>query len=169
MRIIVFSMLPSVGLSNAAAALVGQNLGAQKPARAERAAWVTAFANMVFLGIIGLFLIIFPKPLITIFINEPEVVSKGVVSLRLIALGLLFYAFGLVIVQALNGAGDTAAPMKINIFCYWLVEIPLAWFLAIPLGMKEKGVYAAIIIAESMTSIMGVIVFRRGRWKKKQV
>jgi putative MATE family efflux protein len=169
MRIIVFSLLPSVGLSNAAAALVGQNLGAQKPARAERAAWITAFANMVFLGIIGLFLIIFPKPLITIFINEPEVVSKGVVSLRFIAFGLLFYAFGLVIVQSLNGAGDTATPMKINIFCYWLVEIPLALFLALLLGMKEKGVYVAIIIAELMMAIIGIIVFRRGRWKKRQV
>ncbi len=169
MRIIVFSMLPSVGLSNAAAALVGQNLGAQKPGRAERTAWVTAFTNMVFLGIVGLFLIIFPKPLISIFIDEPEVVSKGVESLRFIALGLLFYAFGLVIVQALNGAGDTAAPMKINVFCYWLLEIPLAWFLALPLGMKEKGVYVAIIIAESMTAFMGIIVFRRGHWKKRQV
>jgi putative MATE family efflux protein len=169
MRIIVFSMLPSVGLSNAAAALVGQNLGAQKPGRAERAAWLTAFVNMVFLGIVGFFLIIFSKPLIGIFINEPQVLSKGVESLRFIALGLLFYAFGLVIVQALNGAGDTAAPMKINVFCYWLLEIPLAWFLAMHLGMKEKGVYVAIIIAESMTAFMGIIVFRRGGWKKLQI
>ena len=168
-RIIIFSLLPSWGLSNAAATLVGQNLGAKKPGRAEKAVWVTGFANMVFLGIIAVIFIFFSEPIVRIFIKEAIVVTSGSVCLRFLAYGYLFYAFGMAIIQGFNGAGDTATPMKINFFCFWLLEIPLAWFLALPMGMEEKGVYVAIVIAESMMTIVGVILFRRGKWKKRQV
>jgi putative MATE family efflux protein len=168
-RIIIFSLLPSWGLSNAAATLVGQNLGAKKPNRAERAVWVTGFVNMVFLGIIAVIFILFSEPLVRLFIKEAIVVASGSVCLRFLAYGYLFYAFGMAIIQGFNGAGDTATPMKINFFCFWVLEIPLAWFLALPMGMEEKGVYVAIVIAESMMTIVGVILFRRGKWKKRKV
>jgi len=168
-RIIIFSLLPSWGLSNAASTLVGQNLGAKKPKRAERAVWVTGFTNMVFLGIIAVIFILFSGPIVRIFIKEANVVTSGSVCLRFLAYGYLFYALGMAIIQGFNGAGDTATPMKINFFCFWLLEIPLAWFLALPMGMEEKGVYVAIVIAESMMTIVGVLIFRRGNWKKRRV
>ena len=169
MRIIYFSLLPSWGLSNAASTLVGQNLGAEKPVRAEKAVWATGYANMVFLGIIAVVFILLPGPIIRIFTGEANVVANGSVCLRFIAYGNLFYALGMAIIQGFNGAGDTATPMKINFFCYWLLEIPLAWFLALPMGMAEKGVYVAIVIAESMMTIVSALIFRRGQWKKRQV
>jgi putative MATE family efflux protein len=168
-RIVIFSLLPAWGLSNAASTLVGQNLGAKKPGRAERAVWVTGFANTVFLGIIGVIFIFFSESLVRFFIQEAGVVVKGSACLRFLAYGYLFYAFGMVIIQGFNGAGDTATPMKINFFCFWLLEIPLAWVLALPMGIKEKGVYMAILIAESIMTIVGIIIFRRGKWKKRKV
>ncbi|MGD2086278.1 MAG: MATE family efflux transporter [Candidatus Aminicenantes bacterium] len=168
-RIIIFSLLPAWGLSNAASTLVGQNLGAKKPKRAEQAVWVTGFANMVFLGMIAVLFILFSGPIVRIFIKEAKVILSGSVCLRFLAYGYLFYALGMAIIQGFNGAGDTATPMKINFFCFWLLEIPLAWFLALPMGMKEKGVYVAILIAESMMTIVGVLIFRRGKWKKRKV
>lgn len=168
-RIIIFSLLPAWGLSNAASTLVGQNLGAKKPKRAEQAVWVTGFANMIFLGMIAVIFILFSGPIVRIFIKEAHVILSGSVCLRFLAYGYLFYALGMAIIQGFNGAGDTATPMKINFFCFWLLEIPLAWFLALPMGMKEKGVYVAILIAESMMTIVGVLIFRRGKWKKRKV
>lgn len=168
-RIVIFSLLPSWGLSNAASTLVGQNLGAKKPKRAEKAVWVTGFTNMIFMGIIAVIFIFFSGPIVGIFIKEANVVTNGSVCLRFIAYGYLFYALGMAIIQGFNGAGDTATPMKINFFCFWLFEIPLAWFLALPMGMAEKGVYIAIVIAESMMTIVGVLIFRRGKWKKRKV
>jgi putative MATE family efflux protein len=168
-RIIIFSLLPSWGLSNAAATLVGQNLGAKRPERAERAVWITGFINMSLLGIIAIFFILFPGFFIRLFIGEPNVVASGALCLRIVSYGYLFYAFGMVIVQAFNGAGDTATPTKINFFCFWMLEIPLAWFLALPSGMEEKGVYVAIVVAETMMTIVGIILFRRGRWKARKV
>jgi len=169
LRIIMFSLLPSWGLSNAASTLVGQNLGAKKPEQAEKAVWVTGIANTVFLGIIAVFFILFSEPIIRIFIKESSVVASGAIGLRFITYGYLFYGFGMVIIQGFNGAGDTATPMKINFFCFWLLEIPLAWILAMPMGMNEKGVYTAIVIAESILTIVGFIIFRRGKWKTKKV
>ncbi len=169
MRIINFSLLPAWGLSNAASTLVGQNLGAEKPKRAERAVWITGFANMAFLGIIAVIFLLFTGPIIRIFIQETNVVYSGSVCLRFLAYGYLFYALGMAIIQGFNGAGDTATPMKINIFCYWLLEIPLAWFLALPMGIGEKGVYAAIVVAEAMMTMVSVFIFRRGQWKKRKV
>lgn len=169
MRIVMFSLLPSWGLSNSATTLVGQNLGAKKPDRAERAVWLTGFINTVMLGLLAVFFIVFPAFFIRLFIADPAVIANGAVCLRIISYGYLFYAFGMVIVQAFNGAGDTMTPTIINFFCYWLLEIPLAWLLAIPLGMEANGVYIAIVAAESMLTIIGIIVFRRGRWKTRVV
>ncbi len=168
-RIVGFSLLPAWGLTNAASTLVGQNLGANKPKRAEQAVWVTGFANMAFLGIIAVIFLLFTGPIIRIFIQETNVVLSGSVCLHFLAYGYLFYALGMAMIQGFNGAGDTATPMKINIFCYWLLEIPLAWFLALPMGIGEKGVYAAIVVAEAMMTMVSVFIFRRGQWKKRKV
>jgi putative MATE family efflux protein len=168
-RIVMFSLLPSWGLSNSASTLVGQNLGAKKPQRAERAVWLTGFINTAVLGVIAVFFILSPDFFIRLFIADAAVIANGAVCLRVISYGYLAYALGMVIVQAFNGAGDTTTPTVINFFCYWLVEIPLAWLLALPLGMEANGVYVSIVVAESLLTIVGVILFRRGRWKTRVV
>jgi putative MATE family efflux protein len=168
LRIIIFAILPSWGMSNAAATLVGQNLGAKKPARAERSVWVTGFANMCFLGLVAITFIIFAERLIGIFTSDPEVVPYGVACLRFISYGYIFYAYGMVMVQSFNGAGDTNTPTLINLCCYWLIQIPLAYSLAIPLGFGAKGVFAAITIAESLLAVVAILAFRRGTWKTRE-
>jgi putative MATE family efflux protein len=169
LRIIIFALLPSWGMSNAAATLVGQNLGAGKPARAERSVWVTGFANMCVLGLVAITFIAFAEPLIGIFTTDPAVVPYGVSCLRFISYGYIFYAYGMVMVQSFNGAGDTNTPTVINLCCYWLFQIPLAYSLAIPFGFGAKGVFVAITISESLLAVVSVIVFRRGKWKTRQV
>lgn len=169
LRIIIFALLPSWGMSNAAATLVGQNLGAGKPDRAERSVWVTGFANMCFLALVAITFIVFAEPLIGIFTTDPAVVPYGVSCLRFISYGYVFYAYGMVMVQSFNGAGDTNTPTVINLCCYWLFQIPLAYCLAIPFGFGAKGVFVAIFISESMLAIVAVIVFRRGKWKTRKV
>ncbi len=168
-RIILFSLLPAWGLANAAATLVGQNLGARKPKRAERSVWLTGYANMAFLGLITVFLILNPAFFIKLFIDNDSVIASGASCLRIISYGYIFYAMGMVLVQAFNGAGDTLTPTKINFFCFWMLEIPLAYFLAIPSGFGEKGVYYAIIIAESVMTIVVFLIFRRGKWKMREL
>jgi putative MATE family efflux protein len=168
-RIIVFALLPSWGVSNAAATLVGQNLGAGKPERAERSVWVTGFANMVFLGVVTVVFVIFAEPLVGIFTTDPAVVPYGVDCLRYVSYGYVFYAYGMVMVQAFNGAGDTYTPTVINLLCYWLFQIPLAYALAIPAGYGAQGVFLAITIAESILAVVGILAFRRGRWKERIV
>lgn len=168
-RIIIFSMLPSWGLSNAASTLVGQNLGANHPKRAEKAVWITGIINVVFLGIIGIILISIPEKFVMLFIDTPEVVASGVQALRIISYGFVFYGMGMVVVQGFNGAGDTLTPTKINFFCFWLFEIPLAYFLSIILGLELTGVCLAIIIAESVLTTTGILIFRKGKWKTKTV
>jgi MATE family, multidrug efflux pump len=169
LRISVFAILPSWGMSNAAATLVGQNLGAKKPDRAERSVWVTGFANMCFLGAVAITFIAFAEQLIGIFTTDPAVVPYGVSCLRFISYGYIFYAYGMVMVQSFNGAGDTNTPTVINLCCYWLFQIPLAYALAIPLGFGAKGVFVAITISESFLAVVSVLVFRRGRWKTREV
>ncbi len=169
LRIIIFAILPSWGMSNAAATLVGQNLGAKKPARAERSVWVTGFANMCFLGLVAITFVTFAERLIGIFTTDPAVVPYGVAALRFISYGYVFYAYGMVVVQSFNGAGDTNTPTLINLACYWLIQIPLAYSLAIPLGFGAKGVFAAITIAESLLAVVAILAFRRGTWKTREV
>ena len=168
-RIVVFALLPSWGLSNAASTMVGQNLGAKQPERAEKTVWITAYTNMVMLGLFGIFLIIFPEPLIRLFINDPEVVASGAISLRIISYGFVAYALGMVLVQGFNGSGDTVTPTYLNLFCFWLVEIPLAYLLAIVFEMEIYGICIAIVAAESSLTLTAWYFFRKGKWKTMKV
>lgn len=168
-RIIIFAILPAWGLSNAAATLVGQNLGAGKPHRAERAVYRAGLFNMLFLGSIALVFIVFAEPLLRIFSNDAEVIKQGVLCLRFISYGYGFYAWGMVVVQAFNGAGDTLTPTYINLGCQWIFQIPLAWLLAFPLGMGPVGIFLAITISESTLALVGLLLFRRGAWKTQRI
>ncbi len=168
-RIIGFTLMPSWGISNAASTLVGQNLGAKKPERAERSVWITGWVNMILLGVIGLFLFLFPEPIIRLFIDNENVIKSGILGLRIISIGFIAYGLGMVLVNSFNGAGDTSTPLKINIFAFWIVEIPLAWLLAIKAGFNEGGVFIAILVAESLMTLIAWLVFRRGKWKLKVV
>jgi putative MATE family efflux protein len=168
-RIIVVAILPAWGLSNAAATLVGQNLGAGQPDRAERSVWLCGLYNMFVLGLVAVAFILFAEPLIRVFANDPEIVRVGVECLRVVSYGYVVYAWGMVLVQAFNGAGDTVTPTYINVCCYWLFQIPLAWTLARGLGLGPRGVFLAIPIAESAVTLVGIAVFRRGRWKTRTV
>ncbi|HLN56736.1 MAG TPA: MATE family efflux transporter [Bacteroidales bacterium] len=168
-RIIGFTLLPSWGISNAASTLVGQNLGAKKPDRAERSVWITGWVNMILLGIIGLVLFLFPEFFIRQFIDNDDALVSGIKGLRIISIGFIAYGLGMVLVNSFNGAGDTLTPLRINIIAYWLVEIPLAWVLAITFGMEEEGVFTSILVAETLMTLMAFFVFKRGRWKLKMV
>ena len=168
-RIVVFALLPSWGLSNAASTLVGQNLGAGKPERAERSVWFAARVNMIMLAMIGVVLMVFSEFFIRLFIHETGVVEVGVNSLRIISAGFVAYGAGMVIVNAFNGAGDTMTPARINVFCFWLFEIPLAYILSILAGMEKTGVCTAIVIAETTMTVVAWRMFRKGSWKLKQV
>ncbi len=168
-RIINFVLLPSWGISNAASTLVGQNLGAGKPDRAERSVMITGWVNMILLGIVGIIFVAFPVPFIRLFIGDTEVLRTGAACLRIISIGFIGYGFGMVLANSFNGAGDTTTPLKINIFAYWLIEIPLAYIFAITSGMNENGVYLAIVIAETIMTLTAFLVFRRGKWKLKEV
>ena len=168
-RIIIFVLLPSWGISNAAATLVGQNLGAKKPERAERAVWTTGYINIVLLSIFSIIFIIEPHFFIKLFIKDVDVIATGAQGLRIVSIGFIFYAMGMVMIQAFNGAGDTRTPTKINIISFWMIEIPLAYFLARTIGFNEHGVYIAIIVAESVMTIIAIWLFKKGKWKTKVV
>jgi putative MATE family efflux protein len=168
-RIIIFLILPAWGLSNAAATLVGQNLGAKQPDRAEKSVWITGYVNMAFMGVMGSILAIFPEFFIRLFIQDLVVVENGTLALRIISFGFLFYAFGMVLVQGFNGSGDTTTPTKINLLCFWVIEIPLAYILAIVLNMGLTGASIAIVCAESVLAITALYLFKQGKWKLKKV
>ncbi len=168
-RIIIFSIMPSWGMSNAAATLVGQNLGAKKPERAEKSVWISGVINMIFLAIIAALFITFSEFLVRLFTKQPAVIAIGTNCLRIISYGYVLYAYGMVMIQAFNGAGDTATPTKINLFCFWLIEIPVAYILALKLGFREQGVFIAIVVAESLIGIVAMIMFKRGKWKTHEV
>jgi len=168
-RLIVFAILPSWGMSNAAATMVGQNLGAKKPDRAERSVWKAAQYNVVFLGCVGVTFVALACPLVRLFTSDPAIVPYGVDCLRIVSYGFLFYAFGMVMTQAFNGAGDTWTPTRINLFIFWLWEIPLAYVLARRLGLGPRGVFWAIPIAFSTLAVVSTLLFRRGKWKEKKV
>ena len=168
-RVIIFALLPSFGLANAAATMVGQALGARKPDRAERAVWKAGFYNMIFLGIVGLAFVLFARQIIGLYGSDPKVVPYGVDCLRIVAYGFLFYAYGMVLTQSFNGAGDTRTPTIINLFVFWLWELPLAYVLAIVFGIGPRGVFIAITIAFSTLALVSGLLFRRGRWKTRVV
>jgi putative MATE family efflux protein len=168
-RIVIFVILPSWGLSNAAATLVGQNLGAKRPDRAEQSVWRTGFYNMIFLGSIGVFFILFATPVVSIFTNDPEVIPLAATCLRIVSCGNIGFAYGMVMLQAFNGAGDTLTPTWVNLFGFWFLEIPLAYFLAIHTHLQANGAYVAIVVAEAAIATAGAILFRRGRWKLQKI
>lgn len=168
-RIVIFALLPSWGMSNAAATLVGQNLGAGRPDRAEESVWLTCRYNLIFLGVTGLLFVFLAEHLIAIFTSDFTVAPYGVSCLRIISYGFLFYAYGMVLTQAFNGAGDTFTPTIINLFCFWLWEIPLGYLLAVQGKAGPEGVFWAVAIAFSTLAVVSAIVFRRGTWKNRQV
>jgi len=168
-RVILFALLPSWGMSNAAATMVGQALGARKPDRAERAVWRAGFYNMIFLGAVGILFIIFARQIISLYTSDPRVAEYGIECLRIVSYGFLFYAYGMVLGQSFNGAGDTWTPTVINLFVFWLWEIPLAFVLARGLNLGPRGVFIAITIAFSTLAVVSALVFRRGHWKTRVV
>src|SRR5882672_4748711 len=168
-RVILFALLPSYGMSTGAATMVGQALGAGKPERAERAVWKAGFYNLIFLGSVGLIFVVFARQIIGLFTHDPAVVPYGVDCLRIVACGFVFYAYGMVLTQSFNGAGDTWTPTILNLFVFWLWELPLAYVLAIVFGFGPRGVFLAITIAFSTLAIVSAIFFRRGKWKMKIV
>lgn len=168
-RIFIFAVLPSWGLSGAAATMVGQNLGARKPERATKAVYQTAMYNAVFLGLVALVFVFLPEAIVRLFTAEPKVAGYAVDCLRIIGFGNLAYAFGMVMVQAFNGAGDTITPTMINAIGFWLFEIPIAYLLAYPGGLQVRGVFMAIPIAHVVITLLGVTMFMRGGWKTRRI
>lgn len=164
-RVIIFTILPSWGLSNAAATLVGQNLGANLPERAEQSVWKVTKYNVYFMVSVAIIFITFAHPIIGLFTNDPTVLEIGVQCLRFISYGYGFYAVGMILVQAFNGAGDTMTPTWINLFCYWIFQIPLAYFLAKSMELNATGVFLAITLAESLIALVSVVIFKRAKWK----
>ena len=168
-RIFMFVILPSWGMSGAAATMVGQNLGAKKPERAERAVYVTGGYNAIYLVAIAIVLIFAPEMVVSFFSADPAVCRIAAACLRIIGYGNLTYAFGMVMVQAFNGAGDTVTPTMINIVAFWLCEIPLGWFLANRTSLGVSGVFVSIPVANTVMTVIGLIVFARGRWKLRRI
>ena len=171
-RIVMFVLLPSWGMANAAATLVGQNLGAEKPERAERSAWVVGIGNMIFLGLISIIFVSVPDSFISFFVDgadEPLVYQSGITCLRVVSFGFLIYAMGMVMINSINGAGDTATPVWINFIAFWLMEIPLAYLFTRVLDLHINGVCYAILIGEGALTFIAMAIFRRGKWKLKVV
>jgi putative MATE family efflux protein len=166
-RVILFALLPAFGISNAAATMVGQNLGAGKPDRAERAVWTAAKYNALFLGAVGLVFLVAAPLIASAFTDDPAVQPFAIGCLRTVSLGFVFYAFGMVLTQAFNGAGDTWTPTLINLFVFWLWEIPLAWWLSTRGGLGAQGVFIALTVAYSTLAVVSVVLFRRGKWKER--
>lgn len=165
----VFFILPAWGLSNAAATLVGQNLGAGQPERAERSVILSTRFNAIFMGVVMLIFLLFASPIISIFTNQPEVHRFGVLSMQIIGSGYIFYGIGMVMVQALNGAGDTKTPTWINIVGFWLFQIPFAFLLAKVLKMGPVGAFIAVPVAETLIALVAWYYFKKGRWKEVKV
>jgi len=168
-RIVIFAILPSWGLSNAAATLVGQNLGAGHPDRARNAVWRTGLWNMMFLGSVGVVFIAFAPWIIGLFTSDPAVVPVAINCLRIFSCGNIAFAYGMVLLQAFNGAGDTVTPTYINLFGFWILEIPLAWWLATQTRMHTNGVFASVVVAESVIVLISIVIFRQGRWTKQRI
>ena len=168
-RVIMFTMMPAWGMSNAAATLVGQNLGAQKPERAEQSVWKTGKFSAYFMGIVSVFYLIFAPQIIAWFTPEAKVIENGALCLRIIAAGYIFYGYGMVIINSFNGAGDTKTPTWINFICFWLFQLPFAYLMALTFNFGPLGVFIAITLAEVLITVIGVIWFKKGYWKTVKV
>ncbi len=168
-RVMLFTLMPAWGMSNAAATLVGQNLGANKVDRAEKSVWKVGKYCAIFMALISVAYLLFSPQIIAVFTDEPEVVENGSLCLRIIALGYIFYAYGMVVINSFNGAGDTKTPTWINFICFWLFQLPFAYITAFTFNLGPLGVFIAITIAEVLIAIIGIIWFRKGRWKNIKV
>lgn len=168
-RVLIFTILPAWGIANAAATLVGQNLGAQQPDRAEKSVWKSAFYCMIFMGIVSIGYIAFADQVIALFNDDALVVKHGSAALTFISVSYVLFAYGMVISQAFNGAGDTRTPTLMNLICFWFIQIPLAYFLAVSIEMESHGVYLAIVIAESVLAGLCIYLFRKGKWKLTKI
>lgn len=168
-RIVIFCLMPAWGLSNAAATLVGQNLGANAPDRAAKAVWQTSKYNALFMGTLSILFLVWSKPIVSIFSPVEEVINTGSLCLRVFALGYVFYAFGMVLIQSFNGAGDTKTPTYINFVCFWMFQLPLAYFTALSLEWGPVGVMISIVLAEILLTLISAYYFRLGKWKTIKV
>ncbi len=168
-RVVIFALLPSWGMSNAAATMVGQALGAKNPERAERAVWIAGKYNAVFLTAVSIVFVVFAPLIVRIFTTDAAVTASAVDALRVIAAGFVFYAYGMVLTQSFNGAGDTWTPTWINLGCFWFWEVPLGWFLALRTGLGAHGVYLAIAISYATLALVSAVLFKRGKWKLQVV
>jgi putative MATE family efflux protein len=164
-RVIIFTILPSWGMANAAATLVGQNLGAGQPERAEKSVWMAGKLNMIFLGLISIAFFLVADPIMRIFTQDEQVIFYGAQCLKIVAFGYVFYGYGMVVVQSFNGAGDSRTPTIINLFMYWFFQVPLAYVMAMKLDFGASGAFWAIAIAESALAVVSILIFRRGKWK----
>jgi len=165
-RIMMFTLMPAWGMSGAASTLVGQNLGARKPQRAALATLLTARYNFIFLAVVTVLYLIFGHTISSLFSDDDGVVMVATQSLRIIVLGYIFFGLGMTMIQAFNGAGDTFTPMMINIALLWCLEIPMAWFLAFPMGLGATGVFITIAVCHSLHALVSLYFFRKGKWKK---
>ena len=168
-RIVIFAFLPAWGFSNAAATLVGQNLGAKQPDRAERSVWLTGLYTMAFLAVVTVVFLSLAPQIVAIFTQDPATAAVAVAALRILSYGYVLYAWGMAVVQGFNGAGDTLTPTWLNLAFFWALEIPLAWGLAHPLGIGHEGVFWSVCLSECALAVAGVLVFRRGRWKTTEL
>jgi putative MATE family efflux protein len=168
-RVMMFTLMPAWGMSNAAATLVGQNLGAAQPGRAERSVWKTGTYNAIFMGLVSLGYLIWAREILELFNNTPSVVENGALCLRVVAAGYVFYAFGMVITQAFNGAGDTRTPTRINFLSFWMFQLPLAFVASQIFNSGPLGVFMAITLAEILLTVLALRAFRKGRWKTVSV
>lgn len=158
-----------MGTEQRAATLVGQNLGAGQPDRAAQAVWRTGFYNMLFLGTIGIFFVVFATPVVKLFVDDPSVIPIAALALRTFSCGNVGYAYGMVMLQAFNGAGDTFTPTIVNFFGFWVLELPLAWALAVILRLDAEGAFLALVVAECAMAAAGIVLFRQGRWRRQQI
>jgi putative MATE family efflux protein len=168
-RLVIFALMPAFGLGGAAATMVGQSLGAGKPERAEQAVWQAAKYDVVFLSSIGLVFLLFTPQIVGLFTPDAGVAAVAIYGLRVISLGFPLYAAGMVLEQSFNGAGDTWTPTWLNLLAFWIIQIPLAWVLAAPFGMHERGVFVSVTVAYSVLAVVSAVLFRRGKWKLKYV
>lgn len=168
-RIVIFSLLPAWGLSNAASTLVGQNLGAKRSDRAEKSVWTISVINMIFLFVVGVVFYFASNRIVNLITPIEQIREVGILCLKILSFGYVFYALGMVTLQAFNGAGDTYTPTLLNFICFWIIEIPLAYIISIQFGMNEKGVFLAIVVAESCLGILGLLSFKKGKWKLREV
>lgn len=168
-RVMMFTIMPAWGMSNAAATLVGQNLGAKQPDRAEASVWKTGKYNAIFMGFVSVVYLVFAPQIISLFNTTPEVVKYGSLCLRVIAAGYVFYGYGMTVIQSFNGAGDTKTPTYINFICFWVFQLPFAYLIAVILDYGPIGVFWAITLAEVLIAVIGILWFKRGKWKTVNV